>query len=240
MNILAFDTCFGAVSAAVRRQSLLGEWVQHEAFEMHGGGGNAERLFEVITHVLEESGLDLEDVDRFAVTLGPGTFTGLRVGTSAVRGLALATGKPVVGTSSLSVIAEQARRLAPALNAAHLVVAMDARRGALYVQQFAPDRSQLTEAALLSPEGAAQRICATIIHGSETSVVGSGAETVADAMRACGRAARVMLTEIQPHAGALALMAPHLTPLTTLAPIYLRQPDAKEPAKPPQHLAAQS
>ena len=237
MNILAFDTCFGAVSAAVRRRSLLGEWAQHEAIEMHGGGGNAERLFEVITHVLEGSGLSLEEVDRFAVTLGPGTFTGLRVGMSAVRGLALATGKPVVGTSSLSVIAEQARRLEPALDGAPLVVAMDARRGAHYIQLFAPDRGPLTEAMLLSPEGAAQRICAMMVDGREIDIVGSGAETVADAIRACGRTARVMLTDIQPHAGALALMAQHLAPLATLAPIYLRQPDAKEPAKQPQYLA---
>jgi tRNA threonylcarbamoyladenosine biosynthesis protein TsaB len=237
MNILAFDTCFGAVSAAVRRQSLLGEWVQHETIEMHSGG-NAERLFQVITATLAETGLELADIDRLAVTLGPGTFTGLRVGTAAARGLALAAGKPVVGTSSLAVIAEQARRLASQLQGVSVTVAMDARRGALYVQHFSGSAGgPETEPALLTPEEAADRMCAARGAGGDIHVVGSGAEPLADAIRARGRQARVQFTDIQAHAGALALMAPHLEPLASLMPIYLRQPDAKEPARQPQYLA---
>lgn len=237
MNILAFDTCFGAVSAAVRRRSLLGEWAQHETIEMRSGG-NAERLFQVITAVLTEAGLELAEVDRLAVTLGPGTFTGLRVGTAAARGLALATGKPVVGASSLAVIAEQARRLAPQLRAEPVAVAMDARRGALYVQHFGSSGLEpVTEPALLTPEEAAGRICAATDSNADIHVVGSGAEPLADAIRTRGRRARVQLADIQPHAGALALMAPNLEPLARLTPIYLRQPDAKEPAKQPQYVA---
>lgn len=235
MNILAFDTCFGAVSAAVRRRSLLGEWAQHETIEV-GGGGNAERLFQIITATLDEAGLELADIDRLAVTLGPGTFTGLRVGTAAARGLALATGKPVVGTSSLAVIAAQARRVVSQLQGVPITVAMDARRGALYVQHFGSDREPTTEPALLTPAEAADRMCATKGPSGDIHVIGSGAEPLADATRVRGHHARVQLTDIQPHAGALALMAPHLKPLASLTPIYLRQPDAKEPARQPQYV----
>jgi tRNA threonylcarbamoyladenosine biosynthesis protein TsaB len=235
MNILAFDTCFGAVSAAVRRRSLLGEWAQHETIEV-GGGGNAERLFQIITTTLDEAGLELADIDRLAVTLGPGTFTGLRVGTAAARGLALATGKPVVGTSSLAVIAAQARRVVSQLQGVPITVAMDARRGALYVQHFGSDREPTTEPALLTPAEAADRLCGAS-DSVDIHIVGSGAEPLADAIRARGRHAPVQLTDIQPHAGALALMAPHLEPLASLTPIYLRQPDAKEPARQPQYVA---
>lgn len=236
MNILAFDGCFGAVSAAIRRQSLIGQWVQNEAFET-SSGANAERLFHVISVVLDEAGLSLPEVDRIAVTLGPGTFTGVRVGMAAARGLALATGKPVVGTSSLSVIAAHALRLSPDLHAEPLVVAVDARRGALYVQSFGPRRTQLSEPMILTPEEAARRICDLVVASDRIYVVGSGAAAVADALQAHGREARIQHTDIQPHAGALARLATDLPPLANPAPIYLRQPDARAPAKQPQYLA---
>jgi tRNA threonylcarbamoyladenosine biosynthesis protein TsaB len=236
MNILAFDSCFGAVSAAVRWQTLLGEWVQHEAIDVQSGG-NAERLFQVIERVLEASALDLQDIERIAVTLGPGTFTGLRVGVGAARGLALATGKPVVGLSSLAATAAQARRLSPELNEQSLVVAMDARREAHYVQLFGPDGTQLTDAGLFGAAEAALHISGTMPGKNRIHIVGSGAEPVADALRALGLDTHALLTDIQPHAGALALLAPQLAPLSTLVPIYLRQPDAKEPAQQPHYVA---
>jgi tRNA threonylcarbamoyladenosine biosynthesis protein TsaB len=236
MKILAFDSCFGAVSAAVRWQTLLGEWAQQEAIEVQSGG-NAERLFQVIAQVLEASALDLQDIDRIAVTLGPGTFTGLRVGVGAARGLALATGKPVVGLSSLAATAAQARRLSPGLNAQSLVVAMDARRDAHYVQLFGPDGTQLTDAGLFGAAAAALHISGIMIADSRIHIVGSGAEPVANALRALDRDAHALLTDVQPHAGALALLAPQLAPLSALAPIYLRQPDAKEPAKQSHYVA---
>jgi tRNA threonylcarbamoyladenosine biosynthesis protein TsaB len=107
MNVLAFDTCFGAVSAAVRWKSARGEWLLREAYEPLTVG-HAERLLPMIDDVMIGSGLTYQQLDRIAVTIGPGGFTGLRVGVAAARAMALATGKPVVGLTSLAAMAERA------------------------------------------------------------------------------------------------------------------------------------
>src|SRR5690606_4397524 len=114
MNILAFDTCFGACSAAM---------LWHDATPSGEGGaagsrivwryeematGHAERLIPMIDEVLRESGQSLKTLDAIAVTEGPGTFTGIRVGVAAARGLALATALPIRATTSLHVIAHRA------------------------------------------------------------------------------------------------------------------------------------
>ncbi|MFM2423228.1 MAG: hypothetical protein RL291_1758, partial [Pseudomonadota bacterium] len=105
MNVLAFDTCFGATSVAVRWRSTAGEWLLREAYEsrqvatggLAGPPGQAERLLPMIDEVMAAAGLGFEDIGRIAVTLGPGTFTGVRVGIAAARGLALARKIPVTG-----------------------------------------------------------------------------------------------------------------------------------------------
>jgi len=72
MNILAFDTCFGAVSAAVRWRSAEGEWLLREAYETRTTG-HAERLFPMITEIMEDAGLAFSSIDRIGVTLAFGT-----------------------------------------------------------------------------------------------------------------------------------------------------------------------
>src|SRR5258705_6584324 len=106
MNILAFDTCLGAVSAAVRWRSAKGEWLLREAYEPCVTG-HAERLFPLVAHVMQGAALPFSAIDRIAVTVGPGTFTGVRAGVAAARAFALATGKPVVGMTSLAVMAHR-------------------------------------------------------------------------------------------------------------------------------------
>ena len=91
MNVLAFDTCLGAVSVAVRWQGPGGDWLTRHAHEARERG-HAERLMPMIAEVMEDAGLAFSDLDRIAVTVGPGTFTGVRVGVAAARGLALASG----------------------------------------------------------------------------------------------------------------------------------------------------
>src|SRR5688572_8430557 len=105
MNVLAFDTCFGALSVAVRCRAG-SEWRQSEGYELRTTG-HAERLFPMMQDVLKESGIELAAIDRIAVTLGPGTFTGVRVGIAAARGLAVALSKPVVGVTSLAAMAHR-------------------------------------------------------------------------------------------------------------------------------------
>ncbi|NJO33683.1 MAG: tRNA (adenosine(37)-N6)-threonylcarbamoyltransferase complex dimerization subunit type 1 TsaB [Rhodospirillales bacterium] len=129
MNVLAFDTCLGAVSAAVRWRSAQGEWLLHEAYE-ECSTGHAERLFPMIAAVMDGAGLALSAIDRIAVTLGPGTFTGVRVGVAAARAFALTPGRTVVGATSLVVMAHRANLLiGPERAGRPLAVAVDARRG---------------------------------------------------------------------------------------------------------------
>jgi tRNA threonylcarbamoyladenosine biosynthesis protein TsaB len=223
MNVLAFDTCLGAVSVAVRWQDERGEWQLREAFELRSTG-HAERLFPLMAELMDGSGLEFADIDRIAVTLGPGTFTGVRVGISAARALALATGKPVVGITSLAAMGHRARELlAERIAGRLLVVVVDARRGKLYAQTFAGGGDETSEALLLTPEEVAVRI------GREKAfVVGSGAAAVAAVLRSAGGEAEACLPDLQPHARPLALLAPRLAPMVPVKPLYLRLPDAKE------------
>jgi tRNA threonylcarbamoyladenosine biosynthesis protein TsaB len=222
VNILALDTCLGAVSAAVRWQTAGGEGALREAYETRATG-HAERLFPMIDEVLGGAGLDFADIDRIAVTLGPGTFTGVRAGVAAARGFALASGKPVVGMGSLAIMAHRANLLIGRERVGRaLAVAVDARRGALYFQLFAEDLTAAGDVLLATPETAAE-----IIGQRPVLAVGSGAVAVA---AAAGKVAEARLPDLQPHARFLALLAAELTPLDTIRPLYLRQPDAKPQA----------
>jgi tRNA threonylcarbamoyladenosine biosynthesis protein TsaB len=222
MNVLAFDTCFGAVSAAVRWRSAGGEWLLREAYEARAAG-HAERLFPMIAEVMEGAGLAFSAIDRIAVTLGPGTFTGVRVGIAAARAFALTTDRPVAGTTSLAVMAHRAELLIGLERAGRpLAVAVDARRGMVYFQVFPSRAIGAGDAQLITPEQAAR-----VIGRQPVLVVGSGAAAV---VAAAEGHAETRLPDLQPHARSLAIMAPDLVPVGRVTPIYLRQPDAKPQA----------
>ena len=226
MNVLALDTCLGAVSVAVRWRGAGGEWLMRHAHEVRERG-HAERLMPMIAETMREAGLAFSDIGRIAVTVGPGTFTGVRGGVAAARGLALASGVNTVGATSLAVMAHQAdERLGASRGGRLLMVAVDARRDAVYLQIFPGAPGDAAEPPLvLSPEEAAHRIGPLPVI-----VVGSGAEPVATAIRASGGRAEATLVDLQPDARALASMAAELVPVRPLRPLYLRPPDVKPQA----------
>src|SRR5438105_12812235 len=137
MRVLAIDTALEACSAAVFDTSsgVL-------ASETRGmARGHAEHLMPLIARVMNEGGFEFADLDRIAVTTGPGSFTGLRVGISAARGIALVAGKPVVGVTTLAAYA------APIVNRGgeHPVIsAIDARPDPVYLQVVAGNGSPLS------------------------------------------------------------------------------------------------
>jgi tRNA threonylcarbamoyladenosine biosynthesis protein TsaB len=224
MNVLAFDTCLGAVSAAVRWRGPEG-WRRHEAYEVRAVG-HAERLLPMVAGVMGGTGLAFSQLDRIAVTLGPGGFTGVRVGIAAARGLALATGKPVVAATSLAVMAHRAEEMLAEMGeppgARRLMVAVDARRGALFVQSFAVGALEASAAQLVTPVEAVRSL------GAQGGVVvGSGAMAVAAAAAEAGIAADPRLPDLQPHAGNLAAMAGRLAQAIPVTPLYLRLPDVR-------------
>jgi tRNA threonylcarbamoyladenosine biosynthesis protein TsaB len=136
--------------------------------------GHAEALMPLVARVMQASDLAFADLDRIVVTTGPGSFTGLRVGIAAARGLGLAIGRPVVGISTLSAYA------APYLGAdaaSPVIAVVDARHSHVYLQVFAPGGRTLV-APRLAPLSEAVRAA------SETSscIVGSAAQAIADAL----------------------------------------------------------
>src|SRR6478672_10396180 len=102
MLILAIDTALDACAAAVLDTDA-SKIIAQESRAMKRG--HAEALMPLIARVMKESGIGFAVLDRIAVTTGPGSFTGLRVGLSAARGIALAAGKPAVGLTTLTAYA---------------------------------------------------------------------------------------------------------------------------------------
>ena len=224
MNVLAFDTCLGGVSVAVRWQSALGDWLLRERFEARQGG-HAERLMPMISEVMQDAGLGFSDLERIAVTVGPGTFTGVRGVVAAARGLALASGLPVVGATSLAVMAHGAGEMLGPREEGLLAVAVDARRGMVYLQLFGEGLARTSQPLLLAPEAVPR-----LVGVEPVTVVGSGAAAVAAAIVAAGGTAEARLPDLQPHARSLALLAADLSPVSPVRPLYLRPPDVKPQA----------
>lgn len=222
-NILALDTTFAACSAAVSLD-----------LPSDGGGrrvwrweamatGHAERLMPMIDEVMQEAGVDYDVLEAIAVTEGPGSFTGTRVGIAAARGLALATGLPVLAATSLAVIARSAAaELLAGGEALHrdapLMVCVDARRGQVYRQDFADGGGRaISAAAIMSLEAAAQ----TSPAGGPVVAVGSAAEAVADISKA------VIAGPVDVLPSARYLPDVELEVRSPVQPLYLRPPDAK-------------
>jgi tRNA threonylcarbamoyladenosine biosynthesis protein TsaB len=224
MNVLAFDTCFDACSVAVALDAEASRCTLEERFELRDKG-HAEALMPMIEETLASAGIGLSGIDRIAVTTGPGTFTGTRIGIAAARALALATGKEIVGASSLAVMAHGLpASLAEPRGRTGLTIAVDARRGQVYVQLFGSDGFDARSVPeLLTIEDAA------MIGGpGPVALAGSGAALVEEEARRRGREVAVVISELHPRASALARMAPRLVPAPgPLRPLYLRPPDAR-------------
>src|SRR5229473_7113715 len=128
MLILAIDTALDACAAAVLDTDA-SKIVAQESVGMKRG--HAEALMPLIARVMKASGIAFSGLDRVAVTTGPGSFTGLRVGLSAARGIALAANKPVVGLTTLTAYA------APVVSQnveQPVISAIDARHDQVYFQ----------------------------------------------------------------------------------------------------------
>lgn len=249
MNILAFDTCFGACSVSLSWQAgaeiAVPETRQQKRASRFAAmeKGHAERLVPMIGEVLAEASIGFDKVDRIVVTIGPGTFTGVRIGVAAARALALATGAKVVGESSLSLLGRQVRerllreRCVEVLGSSagapppwiyeevarkDVAIAVDARRDEIYFQLFGGDHnSALTEPLLVSPERAV-----AYLRDRETLAAGSGASRLSSAAQAAGRSVVARFHDLEPDARFLTSFteAPGLGPMR---PLYLRAPDAK-------------
>jgi len=219
MLILAIDTALDACSACVLDTDA-NKIIAQESQPMKRG--HAEALMPLIARVMKASTIAFAALDRIAVTTGPGSFTGLRVGLSAARGIALAADKPVVGLTTLTAYA------APVVagNGEHPIIsAIDARHDHVYFQVGGGDGS-----SLIKPKVAP---IAEALEAQRFGQPASGRQRRYDPGRAlAGRCAAAFKVDPQPAPDIawVAWLGAAVNPETAPArPYYLRAPDAKPP-----------
>lgn len=226
MALLAIDTSERACSAALLhagRATARSELI---------GRGHAERLMPLIDELLAEAGARFSDLTRLAVTTGPGTFTGLRIGLSVARGLALPAGLPCIGLSGLQVLAAQGQRKSGAPDA-RVHALMIGRGGQIYLQSFeGTDPTGLpvpvSPPSNLDLDQAMPQLAATagaVIAGSGIELLSEGGHLAA--LQDAGVSIASDETVIDPVL--LAALAMHADPaLHVPDPLYLRAADAKK------------
>ena len=223
MLILAIDTALDACAAAVL-DTETAKLVAQESLPMKRG--HAEALMPLIARVMQAANLSFAALDRIAVTTGPGSFTGLRVGISAARGLALAAGKPAVGLTTLSAYAAaivSQNRPEPVISA------IAARHDHVYCQIVAGDGRQLLRPAVI---GIDEAIAASPIGAPR--LVGNAARILADRWPKDGPPPVAVDAQAAPDIAWVAWLGAAANPDTTPArPFYLRAPAAKPAALPP-------
>lgn len=218
MLIFAIDTALEACSAAVLDTGS-GAILAQESLVM--SRGHAEALMPMIKRVLDVARLDFAQIDRIAVTTGPGSFTGLRVGIAAARGLALAAGKPAVGLSTLPAFAAP---FVAADDGIPVAAAIDARHDHVYLQVVGP-RGRTLFAPRLTPMREALRVAAA---SGAPRLVGNAAAALASQWPAGEPPPSVVEQKGAPDIGWVARLgaaAPETG--TPPKPLYLRAPDAQ-------------
>jgi len=219
MLILAIDTALDGCSAGVLDTDAAG-MIAQESEPMKRG--HAEALMPLIARIIRQAGIAFADLDRIAVTTGPGSFTGLRVGLSAARGIALAANRPVVGLTTLTAYA------APIVsqNGEHPVVsAIDARHDHVYLQAVRGDGSPLILPRVAPIEEALEASRFGAPH-----LVGNAARLLAERWPADAPPPFTVDAQPAPDISWVAWLGAAVSPDTAPArPYYLRAPDAKLP-----------
>ncbi len=205
MIVLAIDTCLFACSVAV----VDGERVLARRVEPMSRG-HQERLAPLVQEAMGEAGLGFDQLERIAVTVGPGSFTGLRVGLAFAKGLAAALAIPAVGVGSLEALAEPER--------GDVVAVLDAKRGQVYLQAFSGG------AAVSAPDALPiETAAARLAEFAPDILIGTGAALLAGVRPGV----RVIDTDVTDPV-AVARLAAARSPVPP-RPLYLRAPDAKLP-----------
>jgi len=170
MRVLAIDTALSACAVAVLDTD---ESANNVSESVAMARGQAEALMPMIARVMDDANIEFVELDRIAVTTGPGSFTGLRVGIAAARGIAMAAAKPAVGLSTLTAYA------APLIaqdDTTPVVAVVDARHDQVYMQVFGAGGR-----TLVSPRIAPVREAVRAAALGAARIIGSGANLIAAA-----------------------------------------------------------
>lgn len=229
MNLLAIDAACSACSAAL---------LQDDAITAHCyramQRGHVEALMPMVATVLHESGAAYAQLHMVAVTVGPGSFTGLRAGLAAARGIALALDLPLVGVTTLETVAFAAARDTENVpDGAALVVALETRRADLYLQCFALDLAPKGDPVSILPQDAA-----AILPDGPLVVAGDGAARLHAALANPARVVEITPGPGLPDARDVARIAAgrvgaegmaSMTKQSPPAPVYLHPPHVTVP-----------
>ena len=229
MNILSLDTTLNRCSVAVLAADKI---LAHNALDLRRG--HAEALMPMISETLIVASMGFSDLNLIAVTTGPGTFTGQRVGLSAARGIGVARNLPVQGVGSLSAIALGARQdmsVADRQNVDILVV-LDARRGEFYLQLFPANTPIWPDFS--APLAANIETIKKYLPDRPCQIVGTGVDLARDTLGP--DIPEIYFNEVrsEPDAVEVGLLAGKMVstnglPSSPPPPLYLRAPDAKLP-----------
>ena len=222
MLILGIDTATDQVSVALGgHEGVLG------SVTLAKGRRHAETLVPAIAFLRQQTGIGLDELGVVAVDVGPGLFTGMRVGVATAKAMAYALRVPVIGVPSLDLVAFPLR-----LTSRLIVAAVDARRGELFHAFYRPVPAgvqRVTPHQVGTPQELAAEIVAT---GEECLLVGDGARRYADEFEGLSRVRVADQEFAHPSAASLVQLA-HAQALREefvkpweLEPLYLRKPDA--------------
>lgn len=227
MKLLAVETSLGPATAALLIDDGEGENLHPAA--VTASQEPAEALIPMIGDLLAARGTRFADLTRLAVCVGPGSFTGIRAGLAAIRGLRLALGLPVVGATGFDIMAERViRERSPQ---GRFAIASSAGRDGIYFQVFSAEGTAISDLSVNSVAEAARALPEGI-----SAFAGPAAHSLADAAIANGRAGAdcPVWAEIVPLASALARMAAtrEAQPQPPTA-LYIKPADARPQAAPP-------
>ena len=216
MRVLAIDTALAQCAVAVVETEEV-EPVAAEILPLERG--HAEALLPMLERVAAEAG-GFSGLDRVAVTVGPGSFTGVRIGVSAARAVGLATGVPVVGVTTLSAL------MAPVIafpRSRLVVAAIDARGGRVFAQAIAPNGRTIIQPGILTI-----REIVRSLGSAGVLVLGPGAAGLASEAWSVGLDVRLHDGSPLPDIGWVARLGAASRPGEALPkPLYLAPPDAR-------------
>lgn len=214
--LLAFDCSGASCSAAV----LIDGIIRAERFAAMERG-QAEALLPMIQAVMAEAEADWTGLDAIVTTVGPGSFTGVRLGLSAARGLALAADKPLLAVTAFEAVAAG---LAPAEQPIAIVI--DSRRGPVFAQRFDSSLQPVGEPAQLEPEAVAAWLGTGPWHIAGDGVANLAGQAFAPDVRLDAEPRRIQAADL---ARAAAAPGRAVSDRPPAHPLYLRPPDVSLP-----------
>jgi tRNA threonylcarbamoyladenosine biosynthesis protein TsaB len=219
MIVLAIDTALEACSVAVF-DAARSRTIARESFPMVRG--HAEALMPIVARVMDQADIEFSDLDRIAVTTGPGSFTGLRVGVAAARGLALAASKPAIGITTLTAFA--AAHIAQD-DSSPVVAVIDARHDHVYLQMFGTGGRSILAPRIVAIQDAVHAALGT---GVPVRLVGSAAHLLATAWPVDAPRPLAVDARVAPDIDWVARLGAAANDRgETPKPLYLRAPDAQ-------------